>query len=156
MHRHTDTGAKMNFLSRNYQEFEVWKMWILWKMRLQKCEFCEKWDFRKVNFVKTGIFNLWIYGKNVDFCPTEIWRDFLEINLPAWKLWKAKTKATNPAIPPTRPKQANPKWIFKANFSTIVFFLMRFLSLLTWHFQETLLVELYERKSAKINEKRQK
>ena len=28
------TGAKPNFLSRNYQEFDVWKMWILWKMRL--------------------------------------------------------------------------------------------------------------------------
>ena len=36
------TGAKSNFLSRNYQEFNVWKMWILWKIRLWNCEFCEK------------------------------------------------------------------------------------------------------------------
>ena len=28
------TGAKTNFLSRNYEELDVWK-----------CEFCEKWDF---------------------------------------------------------------------------------------------------------------
>ena len=31
---YTHTGAKTNFLSRNYQKFDVWKMWILWKMRL--------------------------------------------------------------------------------------------------------------------------
>ena len=36
------TRAKINFLSRNYQEFGVWKMWILWKMRFWNCEFCEK------------------------------------------------------------------------------------------------------------------
>ena len=35
----------------------VWclKMWILWKMRLCKCEFCEKWDFENVNFAKHEI-----------------------------------------------------------------------------------------------------
>ena len=38
------TGAKINFLSRNYQEFDVWKMWILWKMTFWNCEFSEKWD----------------------------------------------------------------------------------------------------------------
>ena len=51
------TGAKINFLSRNYQEFDVWKMWILWKMRFQKCEKC---DFRNVNFVKNEILERWI------------------------------------------------------------------------------------------------
>ena len=39
------TGSKPNFLSKNCQEFEVWKMWILWKMRLLKCEFCKNWGF---------------------------------------------------------------------------------------------------------------
>ena len=34
-------GAKNNFLSRNYQEFDASNMWILWKMRLGKCEFCK-------------------------------------------------------------------------------------------------------------------
>ena len=46
------TEAKINFLSRNYQEFDVWKMWIL----------C-KWYFRNVNFVKNDISEvriLWI------------------------------------------------------------------------------------------------
>ena len=63
---HFHTGAKINFLSRNHQEFDVWKnvnfvkieiseLWILWKMRLQKCEFCEKWDFRKVNLWELGL-----------------------------------------------------------------------------------------------------
>ena len=35
------TGVKSNFLSRNYQEFDVWKMWILWKKRFSKCEFLD-------------------------------------------------------------------------------------------------------------------
>jgi len=54
------TGAKTNFLSRNYQEFEVWKMWILWKMIFWNCEFCEKWYFEIVNFVKYETLKLWI------------------------------------------------------------------------------------------------
>ena len=33
------TGAITNFLSRNSLEFDVWKMWIVWKNRLWKCEF---------------------------------------------------------------------------------------------------------------------
>ena len=40
----------------------------LWKMRFQKCEFCEKWDFKKVNFVKIGIFMIFqksrVFHKN--------------------------------------------------------------------------------------------
>ena len=47
--------GKNNFLSRNYQEFNVWRIWILWKMRLWNCEFCEKWDFENVNFMKNEI-----------------------------------------------------------------------------------------------------
>jgi len=61
----------------NYHEFDVWKnvnfvkngtlkMWILWKMRFQKCEFYEKWDFQNVNFVKNCDF------KNVNYVKNEI------------------------------------------------------------------------------------
>ena len=53
-------GAKTNFLSGNYQEFDVWKMWSLWKMRLWKYELCEKWDFENVNCVKNEILKMWI------------------------------------------------------------------------------------------------
>ena len=35
-------------------------MWILWKMRLSKCEFCQKWDFE----------NVIIFGKIEDFCSS--------------------------------------------------------------------------------------
>ena len=31
-------------------------MWILWKMWFWKCEFCEKWDFENVNFVKMNAY----------------------------------------------------------------------------------------------------
>ena len=44
-------------------------MWILWKMSLWKCEFCQKWDFENVNFVKKWDFenvNFWI---NWGFLP---------------------------------------------------------------------------------------
>ena len=34
----------------NFAKNETLKMWILWKMRLSKCEFCQKWDFQIVNF----------------------------------------------------------------------------------------------------------
>ena len=64
------TGVKSNFLSRNYQEFDVnvnfgekWdfenvnfvknktlKLLILWKMRLSKCEFCQKVGFLQCDF----------------------------------------------------------------------------------------------------------
>ena len=54
------TGAKPNILSINYQEFDVWKLWIVkkwgfenvifWKMWFSKCDFCQKWDFQNVNF----------------------------------------------------------------------------------------------------------
>ena len=45
------------------QKFDLWKMWILWKMRLWNCGFCEKWVFEKVNFVKNEILKLWILWK---------------------------------------------------------------------------------------------
>ena len=53
-----------NFLSRNYWEFDAWKLWILWKMRLWNCEFCQKWDFEIVNFVKNKTLEMWILSSN--------------------------------------------------------------------------------------------
>ena len=41
----------------------IFKMWIWWKMRLWKCEFCEKWDFENVNFVIIKISKMWILWK---------------------------------------------------------------------------------------------
>ena len=42
-----------------------------------KCEFCEIWDFRNVNFVKIGISELWILWKlrfqKGEFCASLIW-----------------------------------------------------------------------------------
>ena len=57
------TGEKNNFLSKNYQEFDVRKMWILWKMRLWKCEYYEKIDFENVNLVKIETLKMWILYK---------------------------------------------------------------------------------------------
>ena len=58
-------------------------MWILWKMRLWKCEFCENWDFRIVNFVKNETSEMWIlwkmrfqkgeFCKNWDFQCVNFW-----------------------------------------------------------------------------------
>ena len=44
-------------------KIEISEMWLLWKMRFQKCEFSEKWDFRNVNFVKIEISEMWILWK---------------------------------------------------------------------------------------------
>ena len=48
------TRVKTKLLSRNYQEFYVWK-----------CEFCEKWDFENVNFVKNESLKMWILSKMI-------------------------------------------------------------------------------------------
>ena len=49
-------------------------MWIMWKLRFQKCEFCGKWDFKNVNFVKNEILERWILRKlrlqKGEFCKT--------------------------------------------------------------------------------------
>ena len=72
---HTGAKAKANFLSRNYQEFAVWKMWILWKMRLWDCEFCEKWDIEIMNFEKNETLKMWILWntrlQKCEFCENE-------------------------------------------------------------------------------------
>ena len=31
-------------------------------MIIEKCEFCEEWDFENVDFVKNDIFKMWIFG----------------------------------------------------------------------------------------------
>ena len=55
---------KMKHWSCEFCEKWNLKLWILWKMRLWNCEFCEKWDFENVNFVKSVIFNSWIFGQS--------------------------------------------------------------------------------------------
>ena len=79
------TGAKTHFLSRNSLDFDNSKVWILWKLWFRKCEFCEKWDFINVNFVKIEILEMRILWKlrfqKCEFC--EKW-GFRNVNL--WKM----------------------------------------------------------------------
>ena len=71
-------------------------MWILSKMRVWNCEFCEKWDFENVNFVKKWEFENVNFGlkyefRNVNFVKIEILKMWI---LPkneifnSWLLWK--------------------------------------------------------------------
>ena len=46
----------------NFVKNKTLKLWILWKMRLWNCEFCQKWDFENMNFVKNEIFKMLIFG----------------------------------------------------------------------------------------------
>ena len=55
---------------------------IPYNLILEKCEFCEKWDFENVNFVKIVIVKMWIFGWFTDFCPSvyeTFWLDFQTI-----------------------------------------------------------------------------
>ena len=78
-------------LFRNYQEFDVWKMLILWKMRFWKCEFYEKLDFERVNFVKSYILKMWILRKwgfeNVNFVKNEILKRWILLKSEIIKMW---------------------------------------------------------------------
>ena len=80
-------------------------MWILWKMRFQNCEFCEKWDFRKVKKLGFSICEfldkMWIFAPVCTFevymCSTQcvqLWASayLLPPNFPfkAWKLGALK------------------------------------------------------------------
>ena len=38
-------------------------------LMFEKCEFCEKWDFDIVNFVKNETFKMWILDKLRIFAP---------------------------------------------------------------------------------------
>ena len=60
---------KMKFQNVNFVKIEISKMWILWKIRFQKCEFCEKCDFRIVNFVKIGILQCVNFRIKCEFLP---------------------------------------------------------------------------------------
>ena len=42
--------GKNQLFIQKFTKFDTWKMWILWKMRVSKCEFCDKWDVENVNF----------------------------------------------------------------------------------------------------------
>ena len=75
-----------------YPEFDVWKMWILKKMRLWNCELFEKLDFEIVNFVKNEIF------ENVNFVKNEIFENvnFVENEiLKLWIFWKVRIQNVN-------------------------------------------------------------
>ena len=55
--------------------------WDKNQLFIQKCEFCEKWDFRIVNFVKNEISEMWILSKmgfqKCEFCKN--WKN-LDVN----------------------------------------------------------------------------
>ena len=59
---HTHWGKNPLFIQKFPWFWYVKEMWIL-KMRFQKGEFCKKWDFRNVNFVKNEILEMWILQK---------------------------------------------------------------------------------------------
>ena len=100
------TGAKPHFLSRNSLDFDSSKMWILWKMIFQKCEFCEKWYFRNVNFVKNELSKMWILWnwdlrnvnlvKNWDFQFVNFWikYGFLPQRAANTVMWKLELRNT--------------------------------------------------------------
>ena len=90
---HVHTGSKTNFLSRNsclrnvnFVKYEILKMWFLWKMRLWKCEFCQKCKFENVKF--------WI---NQDFCPSVI-RKRMKIHTILW--WRISLGLTRRLLNP--------------------------------------------------------
>ena len=59
----------MNFLKNR-----ILKMWILSKIRLWNCEFCQKWDFENVNFVKSD--KMWNFAP-VWINNTECWLNLI-------------------------------------------------------------------------------
>ena len=88
--------GKTNILSRNYQEFDVWKMWMLWKMRFWKCNFFLKnetlkmwilWKMRlwKCEFWENETLKLWIFGWFADFCHSVITMIVSEWNPNSWR-----------------------------------------------------------------------
>ena len=61
-------------------------MWILWKMSLWKCEFCEKCYFQNVNFVKIETLNMWILLK-MWFSECEFCKNWNFQNVNFWMNW---------------------------------------------------------------------
>ena len=76
-----------NFSFMYSLEFEFWCF--------EKCEFCQKWDFKNVNFVRNETLKMWVLTKmrfqNCEFCQK--W-EFEIVNfvkneiLKLWILWK--------------------------------------------------------------------
>ena len=56
--------GEIHFLKVEYIHLTYWgkNPLFIQKFPWQKCEFCEKWEFKSVNFVEIGIFNIWIFG----------------------------------------------------------------------------------------------
>ena len=93
---------------QKFQWFWYFKILILWKLLVQKCEFCENWDFKIVNFVTNETSEMWILSKmkfskcefcknyyvqnmnfwiNPDFCPSVMCKFFLPMPLECWILF---------------------------------------------------------------------
>ena len=53
-------NKKLNFLKGTLGENQLE---IPLNLTLEKCEFCEKWDFENVNFVKIEALKMWISGE---------------------------------------------------------------------------------------------
>ena len=68
-----------------------WKRDFGEKMRYTNCEFCEKWDFEIVIFVKSEIFKMWFLDKLRIFAP--VWsltyQDCVEFRLQSNSSWHA-------------------------------------------------------------------
>ena len=95
----------------------------------EKCEFCEKWDFEIVNFVRNGTLKLWILRKTrlwkCEFCEI---RDFKNVNFVKMRLWnRVKTifwqflwnfflSAPSPKAEPTGAKGAIRQVLWKMRF----------------------------------------
>ena len=52
--------SKMRLWKCDFVKNVIFKMWIFSKMWFRKCEFCQKWHSENVNFVKNEIFKMWI------------------------------------------------------------------------------------------------
>ena len=99
-------GQNPTFHPKIPWNYNVWKLWFLWKMRFWKCEFCVKWDFEIVIFVKNEILKLWFKKKptilkmwilsKMRFSKCEFWEKWVFENvnfvknetLKMWILWK--------------------------------------------------------------------
>ena len=75
------TEVNIHFLSKNSQEFDTGKMLILWKLRIQKCEFWENWEFKNVNFEKIENSKMWIQRKlkiqKCEFCENWVFQNVI-------------------------------------------------------------------------------
>ena len=80
----------------NFVKNEILNAWILWKMRFWKCEFCEKWDFKIVNFGKIENFKMWFLDKMRIFA-TVYWDTFPSLFLESKNIGKYWTTVQSSA-----------------------------------------------------------